>query len=520
MPRRDDIEKILVIGSGPIVIGQAAEFDYSGAQACKVLLEEGYEVVLVNSNPATIMTDPEFATATYIEPLTPESVTRVIEKERPQALLPTLGGGTALNLARALSEDGTLDRLGIELIGADYEAIRRAEDRELFRDTMKKAGLRVPRSQIVRSIAEADRALGDIGLPAIVRPGIHDGRRGRRLSSHRGRLPRAGRRGPRRQPDRPGAGRGVGDRLGRVRARGDARPQRQRRDRLLDREHRPDGRSHRRLGDGRAAADAHRPPVPEAARPGDHGHPRGRGRDGRIEHPVRRQPRDRRDRRDRDEPAGVALIGARFEGDRLPDRQDRRSSRRRLRTRGDRQRHHEGHAGELRADDRLRGRQVAALRLREVPRGRRRALDLHAVGRRGDGDRTHLQAGVHEGDALARARRGPRRGLPRRRNGAARAPRRRADARPLCADLQGDSARRARGRDPEADARSTRGSSPRSRRSPAGRTPRRDSRARTSRSIPVRPSSRPTRPTSIPASSALAPTAPRTRRRPATSPRS
>ena len=178
MPRRNDIDRILVLGSGPIVIGQAAEFDYSGAQACKVLLEEGYEVVLVNSNPATIMTDPEFATATYIEPLTPDSVARVIERERPDALLPTLGGGTALNLARALSEDGTLERFGVELIGADYDAIRRAEDRDLFRQTMEKAGLRVPRSAIVSSIAEADRALPDIGLPAIIRPGFTMGGQG------------------------------------------------------------------------------------------------------------------------------------------------------------------------------------------------------------------------------------------------------------------------------------------------------------------------------------------------------
>src|SRR5687768_8744328 len=172
MPRRNDLHRILVLGSGPIVIGQAAEFDYSGAQACKVLLEEGYEVVLVNSNPATIMTDPEFATATYIEPLTPGSVTRVIEREHPDALLPTLGGGTALNLARALHEDGTLERLGVELIGADYEAIRRAEDRRLFRETMESAGLRVPRSETVTSMAGGERALGEIGLPAIVRPGF------------------------------------------------------------------------------------------------------------------------------------------------------------------------------------------------------------------------------------------------------------------------------------------------------------------------------------------------------------
>ena len=172
MPRREDLRKILVLGSGPIVIGQAAEFDYSGAQACKVLLEEGYEVILVNSNPATIMTDPEFATATYIEPLLPASVARVIERERPDALLPTLGGGTALNLARALTDDGTLARHRVELLGADYDVIRRAEDRDLFRATMERAGLRVPRSAAVKSMREAERALPDVGLPAIVRPGF------------------------------------------------------------------------------------------------------------------------------------------------------------------------------------------------------------------------------------------------------------------------------------------------------------------------------------------------------------
>ena len=146
MPARTDIKKILLIGSGPIVIGQACEFDYSGTQACKALREEGFEVILVNSNPATIMTDPEFATRTYIEPLTPESVARVIERERPDALLPTLGGQTALNLAKTLHEDGTLERYDVELIGANYESIRRAEDRELFNQTMAEAGLRVPKS--------------------------------------------------------------------------------------------------------------------------------------------------------------------------------------------------------------------------------------------------------------------------------------------------------------------------------------------------------------------------------------
>jgi carbamoyl-phosphate synthase large subunit len=170
VPRRDDISKVLLIGSGPIVIGQAAEFDYSGTQACRVLMDEGYDVVLVNSNPATIMTDPELATATYIEPLAPQAVTQVIERERPDALLPTLGGQTALNLSKQLHELGVLDRYGVELIGADYEAIGRAEDRERFRQTMTAAGLRVPRSAIAHSVDEARAALELVGLPFIVRP--------------------------------------------------------------------------------------------------------------------------------------------------------------------------------------------------------------------------------------------------------------------------------------------------------------------------------------------------------------
>ncbi|MGN6200899.1 MAG: carbamoyl-phosphate synthase large subunit [Solirubrobacterales bacterium] len=180
MPKREDIQKILLIGSGPIVIGQAAEFDYSGVQACKVLLEEGYEVVLVNSNPATIMTDPEFATRTYIEPLLPGPVTKILEKERPDALLPTLGGQTALNIAMALDEDGTLERLGVELIGANAESISRAEDREKFRTTMQDAGIRVPWSVIVESVGEmeAKLAAGEITLPAIVRPAFTMGGQG------------------------------------------------------------------------------------------------------------------------------------------------------------------------------------------------------------------------------------------------------------------------------------------------------------------------------------------------------
>ncbi len=178
MPRRSDIHKILILGSGPIVIGQAAEFDYSGVQACKVLREEGYEVVLVNSNPATIMTDPEFADATYIEPLLPGPVRKVIERERPDALLGTLGGQTALNLSKALHDDGTLERFGVELIGANYEAIACAEDRDLFREAMARAGLRMPRSAIATGLPQALEALPELGLPCIVRPAFTLGGRG------------------------------------------------------------------------------------------------------------------------------------------------------------------------------------------------------------------------------------------------------------------------------------------------------------------------------------------------------
>ena len=160
MPRRDDLHKILLIGSGPIVIGQAAEFDYSGTQACKVLMEEGYEVVLVNSNPATIMTDPEVATSTYVEPLQPGPLRQVIARERPDALLPTLGGQTALNVAMALAENGTLEKYGVELIGADARAIKMAEDRAEFAKAMKRIGLATPLGIVVGSHEEALRARG------------------------------------------------------------------------------------------------------------------------------------------------------------------------------------------------------------------------------------------------------------------------------------------------------------------------------------------------------------------------
>jgi carbamoyl-phosphate synthase large subunit len=171
MPRRTDLKKILLIGAGPIVIGQACEFDYSGTQACKVLKEEGYEVVLVNSNPATIMTDPAIAHRTYIEPITPETVAQIIAKERPDALLPTMGGQTALNTAVALAEMGVLAEFGVELIGAKLEAIKKAEDRQLFKEAMQKIGLRVCPSGLATTIAEARAIAEQIGsYPLIIRP--------------------------------------------------------------------------------------------------------------------------------------------------------------------------------------------------------------------------------------------------------------------------------------------------------------------------------------------------------------
>ncbi|MEG1980752.1 MAG: hypothetical protein RR060_08475, partial [Victivallaceae bacterium] len=163
MPKRKDIKKILLIGSGPIAIGQGCEFDYSGVQACKVLKHEGYEVVLVNSNPATIMTDPEFADRTYIEPLTCDVLHEIIRRERPDAVLPTLGGQTALNLAMELDENNILERYQVELIGADAEAIRRAEDRQIFKEVMKGIGLELPMSGSAHTMAEALSIAATIG---------------------------------------------------------------------------------------------------------------------------------------------------------------------------------------------------------------------------------------------------------------------------------------------------------------------------------------------------------------------
>ena len=170
MPRRTDIRSVLLIGSGPIVIGQACEFDYSGTQACKALRDEGLRIILINSNPATIMTDPSFADRTYIEPIAADILEKILAREHPDALLPTVGGQTGLNAALELAETGVLDRYGVELIGAGLEAIKKAEDRELFKRAMERVGLEVPRAGIAHSQAEAAAICENLGYPVIIRP--------------------------------------------------------------------------------------------------------------------------------------------------------------------------------------------------------------------------------------------------------------------------------------------------------------------------------------------------------------
>ena len=185
MPRRDDLKKILLIGSGPIIIGQACEFDYSGTQACKALREEGYKVVLVNSNPATIMTDPTTADRTYIEPLTWEIVAKVIELEKPDALLPTLGGQTGLNVAMDLDRHGVLEKYDVEMIGANAKVIAKAEERDQFKRAMEKIGLEVCRGETVRTIEAARKVVNEIGLPCVVRPSFTLGGSGSAIAYNR-----------------------------------------------------------------------------------------------------------------------------------------------------------------------------------------------------------------------------------------------------------------------------------------------------------------------------------------------
>ena len=226
MPKRTDIKSILIIGAGPIVIGQACEFDYSGTQACKALKEEGYRVILVNSNPATIMTDPDLADATYIEPITPEIVARIIEKERPDALLPTMGGQTALNCALSLRKMGTLEKFNVKMIGATADAIDKAEDRELFRNAMTKIGLETPRSHQVKTLAQALDGAGRHRTAGDHPAELHARRHRRRHRLQQSRVHRHRRRRHRRLPHQRSADRRVGAGLEGIRDGGGARQER------------------------------------------------------------------------------------------------------------------------------------------------------------------------------------------------------------------------------------------------------------------------------------------------------
>ena len=340
MPKRTDISSILIIGAGPIVIGQACEFDYSGTQACKALKAEGYRVVLVNSNPATIMTDPDLADATYIEPITPEIVAKIIEKERERSrdlrcCRPWAGRPRSTPRCRC-GAWACWKSTTCTMIGATADAIDKAEDRELFREAMEKIGLATPRSHQIKTLIAGAEALEDIGLPAIIRPSFTLGGTGGGIAYNKAEFIEIVERGIDASPTTRSADRGIGARLERVRDGGGARQERQLHHRLLDREPRSDGRAYRRLDHGGAGADAHRQGISDHARRLDRGAARDRGGDRRLERAVRGQSGRRPPRRHRDESARVALLGARLEGDRLSDRQGRRQARGRLHARRDR----------------------------------------------------------------------------------------------------------------------------------------------------------------------------------------
>ena len=311
MPKRTDIKSILIIGAGPIVIGQACEFDYSGTQACKALKDEGYRIMLVNSNPATIMTDPDLADATYIEPITPEIVAKIIEKERPDALLPTMGGQTALNCALSLRKMGVLEKFNVKMIGATADAIDMAEDRELFREAMTRIGLPTPRSHQIKTLAQALTALDDIGLPAIIRPSFTLGGTGGGIAYNKAEFIEIVERGIDASP--------TNEVLIEESVLGwkefEMEVVRDKNDNCIiicsieniD----PMGVHTGDFDHHRAGADAHRQGIPDHARRLDRGAARDRRGDRRIERAVRRQSGRRAAGGDRDEPARVALVRAR-----------------------------------------------------------------------------------------------------------------------------------------------------------------------------------------------------------------
>ncbi len=410
MPRRDDLHRILIIGSGPIVIGQACEFDYSGTQAAKALGADGYEVVLVNSNPATIMTDPDLAARTYVEPLTAPYLEEIIRRERPDALLSTVGGQTGLNLAVELAEIGVLDKYGVELIGAKIDAIKMAEDRLLFKDAMRRIGLETPQSQLVNSIRGGQDFAEQIGFPCILRPSFTLGGTGGGIAYNREDLVEILERGLALSP--------VHEVLIEESALGwkefELEVMRDRADNCIIvcsiENFDPMGVHTGRFHHGGAGADADRPRIPGDAR---RRHPlpaRNRRGYGRLERAVRHQPGQRPHGDHRDEPAGLAQLGAGVESHRIPHRQDRRQAGGGLPAGRDPQRYHAQDAGLLRADHRLRGGQDSQVGVREIPRRRPHAGHADEIGGRGDGHRAHVQRGAVQGHAQPGNRQGVRLG--------------------------------------------------------------------------------------------------------------
>jgi hypothetical protein len=319
MPKRTDIKSILIIGAGPIIIGQACEFDYSGVQACKALREEGYKVILINSNPATIMTDPATADVTYIEPITWQTVEKIIARERPDAILPTMGGQTALNCALDLWHHGVLDKYKVELIGATPEAIDKAEDRLKFKDAMTKIGLGSARSGIAHSMEEAWGVQKVVGFPTVIRPSFTLGGTGRRHCLQRRRVRDHLQARPGSVADQRAADRRIAARLERVRDGSGARQGGQLHHHLLDREPGPDGRAHRRLDHRGTGPDADRQGIPDHAQRLAGGAARDRCRYRRLQRAVLDQPEGRPHGRHRDEPARLAFLGAGLQGHGLPD---------------------------------------------------------------------------------------------------------------------------------------------------------------------------------------------------------
>jgi carbamoylphosphate synthase large subunit len=346
MPRNNDLHKILLIGSGPIIIGQGCEFDYSGVQACKALREEGYQIVLVNSNPATIMTDPEFADRTYIEPITPEVIEAILEREKPDALLPTMGGQTALNAAMELNRNGALARHNVRLIGANAQAIAKGEDRQLFKEAMLRIGLDVPRSGVAHSISDASRIADSIGeFPLIIRPAFTLGGSGGGIAYNRDELDEIVERGLALSP--------VTEVLIEESLVGwkefEMEVMRDCADNcvVICSIENFDRRAHRRFDHGRARANAFRQGIPVDARCLVRRHPRDRRRDRRIEHPVCRESAERPHGRHRNESARLAFERARLESNGIPNRQNRGKAGRGLHARRNPQRHHARNAGQF-----------------------------------------------------------------------------------------------------------------------------------------------------------------------------